>query len=32
MRVAARLGEIVDPSGPLQKVKRAAVSQQPLVH
>ena len=31
LRVAAQLGEILDPSGPFQKTKGAAVSQQPLV-
>jgi hypothetical protein len=32
LRVAAQLGEILDPSGPFEKTKRAAVSQQPLVN
>ena len=32
LRVAAQLGEILDPSGPFQKNKGAAVSQQPLVN
>jgi integrase len=32
MRVAAQLGEILDPSGPFQKTKGAAGSQQPLVN
>jgi hypothetical protein len=32
IRVAAQLGEILDPSGPFPKNKGAAVSQQPLVN
>jgi integrase len=32
MRIAAQLGEILDPSGPFGKEKGAAVSQQPLVN
>lgn len=32
LRVAAQLGEILDPPGPFEKTKRAAVSQQPLVN
>jgi integrase len=32
IRVAAQLGEILDPSGPFQKTKGVAVSQQPLVN
>jgi len=32
LRIAAQLGEILDPSGPFQKTKGAAVSQQPLVN
>jgi integrase len=32
LRIAAQLGEILDPSGPLQKGKGVAVSQQPLVN
>ena len=32
IRVAAQLGEILDPSGPFQKTKGAAASQQPLVN
>jgi integrase len=31
IRVAAQLGAILDPSGPFQKTKGAAVGQQPLV-
>ena len=32
VRVAAQVGEILDPSGPSVKTKGAAVSQQPLVN
>jgi integrase len=32
IRVAAQLGEILDPSGPFQKEEGVAVSQQPLVN
>ncbi|MGB8473252.1 MAG: hypothetical protein WCE61_04080 [Candidatus Acidiferrum sp.] len=32
MRIAAQLGEILDPSGPLHKGKRVAVSQQPFMN
>jgi len=32
LRIAAQLGKILDPSGPFQKGKGAAVDQQPLVN
>jgi len=32
LRTAAQLGEILNPSGPFQKSKGAAVDQQPLVN